>query len=36
MKGALGLIVLAAVIYVFWITGVIIKRTRNKNKDKKD
>jgi len=34
MKGALGLIVAAAVIYVFWITAVIIKRT--KNKDKKD
>jgi hypothetical protein len=34
MKGALGLVVSAAVIYVFWITWVIIKRT--KNKDKKD
>lgn len=34
MRGALGLVVLAAVVYVFWITAVVIKRTRNKNKKK--
>jgi len=34
MKGALGLIAIAVVVYIFWITAVVIKRT--KNKDKKD
>jgi len=30
MKGALGLLAIAAVIYVFWLTAVTLKRTRNK------
>jgi hypothetical protein len=30
MKGALGLVVTAAVIYVFWLTAVAIRRTRIK------
>lgn len=33
MKGALGLIVAAAVVYIFWITAVVIKRTKNKDKE---
>jgi hypothetical protein len=37
MKGALGLIVAAAVIYVFWLTGVAIYRTsKNYNQKRKE
>jgi Tfp pilus assembly protein PilW len=32
MKGALGLIVVCAIVWVFWMTWVAVKRTRkNKN-----
>jgi hypothetical protein len=30
MKGALGLLAIAAVVWVFWMTYVIIKRTKDK------
>jgi hypothetical protein len=30
MKGALGLLVIAAVVWVFWMTYVFIKRTKDK------
>ena len=37
MKGALGLIAISAVVWIFWMTAVWVKRTRkNKNKGKED
>jgi len=37
MKGALGLLAIASVVYVFWLTAVAVKRTRkNKSKNKED
>lgn len=33
-KGAIGLLILAAVIWFFWMTIVVIKRTKNKKEDK--
>jgi hypothetical protein len=30
MKGALGLLAIAAVVWVFWMTYVFIKRTKDK------
>jgi hypothetical protein len=33
MKGALGLLAICAVIWVFWMTAVWVKRTKNKNKE---
>jgi hypothetical protein len=29
MKGALGLLAIVAVIYIFWLTYVFLKRTKN-------
>jgi Tfp pilus assembly protein PilW len=31
MKGALGLLVISAVVWVFWMTYVIVKRTKDRD-----
>ena len=36
MKGALGLLAIAAVVYVFWLTYVAVKRTKPTDDEKKD
>jgi len=36
MKGALGLVVLAAIVWVFWMTAVWVKRTKKNKNDKED
>lgn len=35
MRGAIGLLAIAAVVYVFWLTYVFIKRTENSNNTNK-
>lgn len=37
MKLGISVLIIAAVVWVFWVTGVIVKRTKDKKeKDKKE
>lgn len=36
MKGLLGLVMLSAIIWVFWMTAVFVKRTRKNKNNKED